>query len=63
MRNELPGYVTVQVILGGGGLQQYDRGASVHTEDSNKSNYFRHHSDITYGRNIDLLGGDSDSEI
>ncbi len=30
--------------------------------DSDNSNSFQHHSDITNGRNIDLLGGDSDSE-
>ncbi len=30
--------------------------------DSDNSNSFGHHSYITNGRNIDLLGGDSDSE-
>ncbi len=29
---------------------------------SDNSDYFRHYSDITNGRNIDILGGDSDIE-
>ncbi len=52
-------------ILGGalpGRQQDYDRGTSDHTGDSDNSSSFRYHSDITNGRNIDLLGGDSVSD-
>ncbi len=42
-------------ILEGG--QAYDRCLSDNTGDSDNSKSFRHHSDITNGRNIDLLGG------
>ncbi len=30
--------------------------------DSDKSNSYQHHSDITSGRNIDILEGNADSE-
>ncbi len=39
------------------GDQTYDRSKSDHMRE-----YFRHHSDITNGRNIDLFEGDSHSE-
>ncbi len=39
----------------------YDRGMPDHTGYSGNNSFVRHHSDITNGRNIDLLGGDSDS--
>ncbi len=39
----------------------YDRDPSDHIGDSDNSNYFWY-SDITNGRNINLLGGDSDSK-
>ncbi len=42
--------------------QAYDRGPSDHIGDSDNSNSFQHHSDITNNRNIDILAGDSDSE-
>ncbi len=32
-----------------------------HTEDSANNNTFWHNSDIKNGRNINILGGDSDS--
>ncbi len=35
----------------------YDTSPSDHTGDSDNSNYFLHHSDITNDRNIYLLGG------
>ncbi len=51
-------------ILGGGDhSQDANMGLSDHTGDSDNSNSFWHHSEITNGRNIDLLGEDSDSEI
>ncbi len=37
--------------------QVYDRGPFDHKRDSDNSSSFRHHSDITNGRNIYLLGG------
>ncbi len=40
----------------------YDRGMSDRTGESDNSYSFWHHSDITNGRNVDCLGGDSDSE-
>ncbi len=43
----------------------YDRGLSDHTWDSDNNVFlisFRHHSDITYAKNIDVLRGDPDSE-
>ncbi len=52
---------TCQCESGGGG-QAYDRDSSDHTGNSDGSNSFRHHFEITNGRNIDILGGDSDSE-
>ncbi len=45
-----------------GSHQAYDRSLSDHTGDSDNSNSFRHHSDVTNGRNINLLGGNSESE-
>ncbi len=41
----------------------YDRGPSDHTWDSDNNNSFQHHSDITNGRNIELLVGDSDWKL
>ncbi len=50
-------------IAGNSGCpQDYNRGTNDHTGDSYNSSSFRYHSDITNGRNIDLLGGDSDSD-
>ncbi len=40
----------------GGHPRDSDLGLSDHTGDSDNSNSFRHHSDSTYRRNIDLLG-------
>ncbi len=37
-------------------------GPSDYTGDSDNSKSFRHHSDMTNGRDIDLLGWNSDSE-
>ncbi len=42
--------------------QDYDKGLFDHIGDSDNSNSFCH-SDISNNRNIDLLGGDSDSEF
>ncbi len=42
--------------------QSYDRGLSDHTGESDNSYSFWQYSDITNGRNIDLLGGNADSE-
>ncbi len=42
--------------------QAYGKGPSDHTGDSDKSNSFQHHSDITNCTNIDLGGGESDSK-
>ncbi len=39
--------------------QTYNRHLSDHTGDSDNSNSFWRHSDITNGRNIDILGVDS----
>ncbi len=38
----------------------YDRGLPAQAGHSGNSNSFQHHSDITNGRNIYILGGDSD---
>ncbi len=39
-----------------------DRHLVDHKRDYDNSNSFQHYSDITNGRNLDLLGGESDSE-
>ncbi len=44
------------------GAQGYDQRLSHHRGNVDNSNYFWHQFDITNGRNIDPLGGDSDSE-
>ncbi len=51
-----------QIESRGGGGHAYERGPYDYTGDSDNGNSFRHHSDITNGRNIDILCGDSDSE-
>ncbi len=55
IRMKSPCFNAVVKVNPGG--QAYDRGSFDHTRDSDNSNSFQHHSDITNGRNIDLLGG------
>ncbi len=48
------GFMHLSGSMGGGG-REIGGGLFGHTGNSDNSNSFRHHSDITNGRNIDLF--------